>query len=235
MQLPLSISPPFLWTSHLICPYPPCLQGTSPLPAHGGMPPSRPQVLWQVIPKPASRGVLNVLSPMLSGEVEKWSLLSSVSLLITWVPKQLCQHSGSHQVAPSTPRTPTSPPLGLGNLEEWGISKDLCVFQRSPTLSPQGLMHNPLSWALSRHQATHPVSSYSFLHLCHKKKKTLCSSSYKAKTSRCWCVWERDRECYLHLQSTIIVYHSGTLGRSKPGRSLLSEGVGGINQEAVQS
>lgn len=49
-------------------------------------------------------------------------------LLIAQVPKQLCPHPESHQVAPLTPRVPPPPPWGLGNLEESGYQQGpLCL------------------------------------------------------------------------------------------------------------
>lgn len=147
----------------------------------------------------------------------------SVPLLITWVPKQLCQHPGSHQVTPSTPTTPPPPPPGLGNLEEPGTSRDLCVFQGVPHSQPTGPHAQSTELSLSRHQATHPVSSYSIS--CHQKN--LCALPVTKQKFPGTDIYERERQRMLS-PSAVDRRLSGTLRRSRPGRSLLSRG--GIKQ-----
>lgn len=146
MQLLPSISPPFLWTPHLICPYPPAhkvtcrslnsasLWGNASIHVTGALI-GNPKATLQRCPHHAEA----------HAEVQKWSPPSSVPLLITWVPKQLCQHPGSHQVTPSTPRTPPPPCQAWATWRNLGPAGTSVSSKGSPTLSPQGLMPNPWS------------------------------------------------------------------------------------------
>lgn len=125
-QLPRSISPPFLWTPHLICPFPL---------AH--------KVAFRSITSAGPWGNASIhATGALTGDpiMGKWVPPSSMLLLITWVLQQLRQHSRDHQVAPSAPRTPPPPPPGAwATWRSLGTSRDFSIpHQRVPHSQPTG-------------------------------------------------------------------------------------------------
>lgn len=199
MQLPPSISPYFLWTPHLVCPYRPAhkaactsLTSASPWGDASLYPCHRCYDRWSLSYPP------DVPSQSWAPEVGKWSRPSSVPLLITQVPKQLCQHPESHQVAPTTPGVPPHPPPHLGNLEEPGHQEGppcLPGFPHSQPIEP-----HDKSTELKLNRTSHMISPFSFLHFL-LPKNPLCSSSYKAKIPRYWCVWEREIDSAIYISS----------------------------------